>query len=632
MEDVINFTAEQFLRSEPYDYLVRIESPAERDHAVSVYRKFAQKTCGISAATFKAMLAEAAGRYKDERPDAGVANMTNFPGQEITLRCPGYICNDHGVWTEGDWASGSACVCLHPIMPVRRIVNYDTGEQKVEIAYCRNGRWQHLIVPKSALSAATRIVQPLSEYGVAVNSETARLLVQYFTRMEEANIDLLPEAHSATRMGWIDEHRFLPYEDGLLFDGQVQFRQLYDSLHEHGSPDAWFDLAREVRRGRNVATRAMLAASFASVLIKPLRKLPFMVHCWTDVSGVGKTVALMLAASVWADPNEGAYVKNFNTTNVGFEMVGGFLGSLPMCMDELCLKDGKGYHGGLEDMIYQFCEGVGRARGSRNGGAQQQVRWNCCAITTGETPLVKPDMRAGAVNRVLELDVEGERMFEDPITAANTIRDNYGFAGKRFVQALQKDGAIEQVTQWQREYYSQLSASATEKQAMVVSLLLAADRFAAVHVFDDVYNLRPEDFAHMTKRQDDVDTNIRAYNWLMGVLAENNQRFEPTDEHYRGEIWGKLDETGPVTVACIISSRFSALMNSAGYDERAFRKWAKRRGLLDSAKDQTAKLVRLSSLSTPTRCICVRMNAFDEQEIAPDGFVQVDMKKEDIPF
>ena len=561
MEDVVNFTAEQFLHSsDPYDYLVRIEAPTERDHAVSIYRKFAQKTCGISAATFKAMLAEAAGRYKNEHPDTGVANMTNFPGQEIALRCPGYVCTERGVWTGGDdWTSGATCVCLHPIMPVRRIVNYDTGEQKVEVAFRRNDRWQRLIVPKSVLSAATRIVQPLSEYGVAVNSETARLLVQYFTRMEEANIDLLPEAHSATRMGWIDDRRFLPYEDGLMFDGQVQFRQLYDSLHEHGDPDAWFSLAADVRRGQSVAARAMLAASFASVLIRPLRKLPFMVHCWTDVSGVGKTVALMLAASVWADPNEGAYIKNFNSTNVGFEVVSGFLGSLPLCLDELCLKDGKGFHGSLEDMIYQFCEGVGRARGSRTGGAQQQLRWNCCAITTGETPLVKPDMRAGAYNRVLELDVEGNVMFSDPVTAANTIRDNYGFAGKRFVQALQQDGAIEQVTQWQREYYTRLLSTTTEKQAMVVSLLLAADRFAAVHVFNDVHNLRPEDFALMAKRADDVDTNVRAYNWLMGVLAENNQRFAPTDEHYHGEIWGKLDETGPFTIACIITSRFSAL-------------------------------------------------------------------------
>lgn len=43
------------------------------------------------------------------------------------------------------------------------------------------------------------------------------------------------------------------------------------------------------------------------------------VHLWGVESGTGKTVALMLAASVWGNPAIGQYVQTFNATQVGHE-------------------------------------------------------------------------------------------------------------------------------------------------------------------------------------------------------------------------------------------------------------------------------------------------------------------------
>ena len=629
---VIRFTEEQFLHTtEPYEYLVSIESATERDHEIAEYKRFAQKKCGITAATFKDELRKA--EAKLTKQDRNVDVMTEFPDQPIQLRCPGYLCTDAGVWVNGGFY-GPMCVCPQPIMPVRRIVNYDTGERKTEIAFRDKGHWQSLIVPRSVLATANRIVQPLSERGVFVDSESAKSLVTYFTRMDAMNSDKLPETHSATRMGWIDNTRFLPYEDGLLFDGEAEFAQLYSSIREHGSMDKWLELALSVRAGRNVATRAALAASFASVLVKPLKTLPFFVHCWSDVSGTGKTVALMFAASVWADPNDGAYVKNMNSTSVGVESISGFLGSLPLCMDELCMKDSKsGYKGNLEEMVYQFCEGAGRTRGTRNGGVQHQKRWNCCAITTGETPLIKDNARAGASNRVLELYSGDMQMFDDPVSANRVIRENYGFAGPLFVQALQQDGAVNKAQSYYDQYYAELSSgqTLTDKQTMVAAILLTADRIATDAIFHDGHCLRASDLAPMAKSKEDVDTNLRAYNWLMGTIVENNARFEPTkDEHYNGPIWGKLDENGVQTTACIIASRFSELLNGAGFDDKSFKNWAARHGLIETSAGKMSKTVRLSSISAPVRCVCIKMR--DLGSVTPDGYTEVDVEGEDLPF
>ena len=637
MEDVIvKFMSEQFVTSsEPYDYLAGIENPLERDREIAAYRKFAQKNCGITAGTFKEELRKAETRIASNKTSNVSAVMTEFPDQPISLRCPGYLCNETGIWVNAG-LYGPVCVCPQPILPIRRITNYDTGERKMEIAFRDKGVWRTMIVPRSVLAAANRIVQPLSERGVFVDSESAKALVTYFTRIDAANSDILPETHSATRLGWISKSQFLPYENGLLFDGEAEYGQMYKSVHEHGDEKTWFDLAGEVRRSSNVVPRAMLAASFASVLIKPLRKLPFFVHVWSDASGTGKTVGLMFAASVWADPNEEAsYVKNMNTTNVALELTSSFLGSLPLCLDELCLKDSGGYKGSLEEMVYQFCEGTGRARGARNGGTQRQKQWNCCAISTGETPLIKGSARAGAVNRVLEIEFGEEPLFADNIRAANIVRDNYGFAGKRFIDALLKDGALEQVVQYQKEYYQEMLmlGGVTDKQAGVASILLAADRFAALHVFDDAYNLRVEDFAPLAKRKEDVDTNLRAYNWLMGTVAENNYMFEPTDEHYIGKVWGRIDEIGDKVTVCIIDSRMDELMIGAGYDPKAFLKWADRRGILDKDKGRLKKKLRVSGFKVPPWCVCIKTFLMDDSPHPEQAaYTQVDMRKEDLPF
>lgn len=56
-----------------------------------------------------------------------------------------------------------------------------------------------------------------------------------------------------------------------------------------------------------------MAASFASVLLEPLGCLSFVFHLWGG-SGTGKTVGMMVAASVWGNPAEGALTRTLNST------------------------------------------------------------------------------------------------------------------------------------------------------------------------------------------------------------------------------------------------------------------------------------------------------------------------------
>lgn len=88
----------------------------------------------------------------------------------------------------------------------------------------------------------------------------------------------------------------------------MNYKTIFNAIKPVGDFDKWLDEARSVRRYNTVA-KITIAAAFASPLIKICNAQVFFTHLWSGGSGTGKTVALMVAASVWADPNLGTYIQ-----------------------------------------------------------------------------------------------------------------------------------------------------------------------------------------------------------------------------------------------------------------------------------------------------------------------------------
>ena len=58
---------------------------------------------------------------------------TLFPEQPVQLQCQNYVCDEYGVSYSGRMGE-EVQVCSHPIMPTMRVVNLDSGEEKLEIS------------------------------------------------------------------------------------------------------------------------------------------------------------------------------------------------------------------------------------------------------------------------------------------------------------------------------------------------------------------------------------------------------------------------------------------------------------------------------------------------------------------
>ena len=538
-------------------------------------------------------------------------SFTGFTGQPIQLDCGQWLADDRGITCFT--SSGSEAIALnHPLLPVMRLVNIDTGEEKLKLAYRRGtrGKWREIIVSKADLAGKSTIVS-LAKAGIAVNSENAGWLIRYLCDIESLNYDALPEMKSVSRLGWIGEDRFSPYEENLVYDGERSFGRLFDSVRQTGSFEEWKAHALRAR-AHSLPARIILAASLGSVLTAKTDALSFFVHLWGARSGIGKTVGLMFAASVWASPAAGDYVRTFRGTEVSMELSAAFVNNLPLILDEFQMVRQKK---DFENVVYMLAEGIGKSRGAKSGGIRDAGSWRNCILTSGESPITNYMSGAGAFNRIVEIECTSP-LFEDPIGTLNVIKKHYGHAGRLFVEKLQQPGAAERVREIYLEHYNAIVATdATEKQAMAGAVILTADKLAEEWLFDGGEPLTVEQLLPYLHTRDEIDVGDRAYDYICETVAANAARFNPSLE--MGEHWGKFSPEGDTVY--IINKTFEQICEEGGFSSRSVLSRLSEKGLVSgrpNGKGKTTVTRNIRFGSTTVRCVALRMPAPSEDEQA----------------
>lgn len=558
------------------------------------------------------------------KPENGV---TTFPEQPIMLKCGEYTCDAYGVATQ-DRIGRDVIVLNHPLMPVRRITDIDTGEQKIELAYTRDGEhWQTMVVDCTTVAAAQKITS-LSKYGLGINSENAKLVVKYLGDIIDANYAALPVQKSTAHMGWLPDGRFAPYCDDVVCTPESPDMILtLEDVKPVGDESAWMEMAHTIRTGQSVAARIALAMTFAAPLLGKLGALPFFVHLW-GVSGCGKTVSMMTAASAWGNPDSGRFMKTMNSTRTALELHAALCGNVPVFLDELqAIKDRKDF----DDLIYMLCEGMSKGRGARDGGLQRQRKWSTIFMTTGEQPLSRESSGGGAVARVVDIHCAEDKMFQNPDQIAEIAKANYGWAGRRFIGAMQQPGMIQKARELQRMYAAALSSGSDlhEKQVLSASILLTADALADQVLFHDGLALTADEIRPCLVTRDMVDPNVRCYSWLRGFIAGNPLRFRNWDRGNNGEVWGQIEDDGTIL---IIKSFFDKMLEDKGFSSTSFLNWAKRNKKIkiDTTRGNRFTFRRRINGSEQVQCV-ILMPEPDEPEPEIPQPIPVEVG-DDMPF
>ena len=484
------------------------------------------------------------------------SNVIQFTKPPIeNLKCGKWDCNDTGV-TKSTMSAGmipqTIVACSHPILPVERLINVDSETEKIKLAFFKDNKWQYITIERSVVANKSNIIQ-LSDRGVEVNSENAKDLVSYIADVVSLNAKEIPVNRSTDRLGWI-ENEFAPYVDDLKYDGDIAFKDVYASVKEVGDYEEWKKVCKGIRKESKIA-HLLLASSFASVLNEILGVLPFVVHIWGG-TGAGKTVGLMLAMSVWGNPEVGKLTRTLNATQVALARYASFVHDIPFAGDEL--QTIKNRWDSFDNLVMYLTEGVDRGRGKAYGGIELLKQWNCCFLFTGEEPITKATSGGGVKNRVIEVEAT-EKVIADGNYVSNFVRKNYGFAGKEFINNLPKQ---EELQTRYREIFQDIlkNTDTTDKQAMAMATILLADEISTKLIFNDE-KLTIEDVSNWLTSTKDVDVSTRAYEWTMNWISQNINKFK---ENESGEIWGKYIEDQDI---CLVNkSLYAEALNKAGFD------------------------------------------------------------------
>lgn len=316
-----------------------------------------------------------------------------------------------------------------PVFIIGVVDNVDVGEEKLVLALYKYNKWKISIFPKTTIYNSSNIVN-LSSFGVPVNSSNDSHFVDYFSKLEEENINNLIPITAVAKLGWRENNtKFVPFSEDIMLDLDYKLQKWSDGYKQKGVLEDWINEIRTLRD--NTLFRFILSSSFASPLLSILGHRIFVVYNY-GASRAGKTAMLHTALSVWGNAED--LMCTFNTTAVGIERLAGFYNDLVLGIDEKQIQKSQNE---LEKLIFMLSSGIGKIRGNKTGGVQEINTFNVLVLSTGEQPITTDNSTTGVSTRILELD--GSPFNYDEELSSNMYeitKKYYGTAGRKYIEIL----------------------------------------------------------------------------------------------------------------------------------------------------------------------------------------------------
>lgn len=514
--------------------LIQIDDPVQQQRAESL-ATFRASDLSIKREFDKNLKAA---RIKLAQERKGNENTTHFTGQPLALRCGDWIADDEGIrrmtakGNGGDftyqWASRI------PTMPTGILVNAETGEERIRLDFYKAGKWASVTADRADVASKNRIVN-LANHGLEVTTDNAASLVKYISECVTENPADMPRETYIDHFGWTDDG-FAPYVDGLTIDAGPTGDALVNAITQKGTLDEWLKIVRPLMD--NIYLRLTVAASLAAPLLEIIKGLPYVFHLWGG-TGSGKTVGIMVAASIWGNPQFGAMVRTMNMTDNALVGIASTLRNIPFFGDELqTIKD---RFNGYDRLLYRITEKTGRARMTADRRVEKPETWNTGFIFTGEEPVTGENSGGGVKNRVIEIECDGP-VVEHGNQVVRAINEHYGTLGPEYIKkALQVDVRAA----YDMTFQELMKTGTTDKQAMTMALLMVADDIFRIYFLNsEIPGLMVKDVAPFLLSKKQVDVSERAYSAVVDWIAENTDKFyvahEDDAEHRDcdGRIWG----------------------------------------------------------------------------------------------
>jgi len=220
---------------------------------------------------------------------------------------------------------------------------------------------------------------------------------------------------------------------------------LIDITRPQGTLESWQQVMHMLRRKKQWGLLAVAGIGFGSVLKRFMRpgSRCGTFHIASGDTGLGKTFALKLCASIWGNPE--AYMVNPTTSSRTMMQRAGLLGSLPLIIDEVTNAAREGDKEWVPRQVFDYSQGAHKIKGSAHANAEvrDDLRWDATQLMSSNAPMmefllaVRKTTSSGEVRRLLEWRPSVKLDWtEEEAAVTLQFTDNYGVAGRRFAQWL----------------------------------------------------------------------------------------------------------------------------------------------------------------------------------------------------
>jgi hypothetical protein len=352
---------------------------------------------------------------------------------------------------------------------VSRIVDVELGELVVIRLHLPQDGVREFTVPLTAITSREEFRKQMSMQGVAV-TKMDKLMTYMTTWINELQATTKADL-ARTQFGWTDDTHsaFVIGNQEVTAHGvksnppSKATAGLMSAFKPKGSLEQWKQMANFYNRDGFELHQYMVASAFGSPLMALMPIACSSLHVHSKESGLGKTTAMHVGASVWGNPK--TLVVEAQDTKNSLMLRGEVYKNLPYYIDELTNSEGKQ----LSDLIYQLSSGRQRNRmtGSANTERMRGEPWSLLSISTGNTSVlerISSFKNAPKAEAARMLETKAVKLFDETKTKHLTdahqanSQNIYGHAGVPYLQYLMQN--MDRVINLLQEVQQKLDAGA----------------------------------------------------------------------------------------------------------------------------------------------------------------------------
>ena len=290
--------------------------------------------------------------------------------------------------------------------------------------------------------------------------DTIKALQKYVQDFHGLNRGKMPVFTGMDKTGWIKDVFYLPtreYEN-IIWENETLIR----AITTNGNREQQLELLKKIlKTPAGICVLAGLSAPLLRIL-----DIPNYIVNLTGLPKMGKSTVAWFNASLWGNP---LYLKgSWFSTKVGFELFAATWRDMPVWLDEF-ESAGKEVSN-VVDFMYQYHQGFGKLRGTKDLHIKAQREFNGVFITTSEKDIDSIISRIknirtiprGIFRRVIEVPIDEESFnilnSDEKLDLPEINRfayKNYGWFAKEWVEFIEKN--IDKVTETYNGFYNSLT-------------------------------------------------------------------------------------------------------------------------------------------------------------------------------